>query len=604
MIFNLQTDPKLSNGTTHFIPLGNFKRLDQPQIQDIEAHLPFSKTEKIEKIWGTLGWKDDKPFHERGVVKFSESGQLTEAKGATLKQIEMLYDIYPEIPLHNHRVRERYIDLDDLDIDLPRNISLQEMKELRLDIFLENNEGAVVYLQHSEKDNYDEEEAFIEYLSPQPTDDLNRLDQRNRLTYHIPFQFQRNLRPNGIQETEGASYNVPVHYLELSDEAPEPVLDDSGTPVTLESTSFIVKILTFIRSARTPEEALKGFGSALAKQTQKTILKNQLDKLGRNKYSLLKFKPEVDIRNDSGQFMKVQVGSEIDTSARTLLLIHGTFKDTYGSYEDFITKKYADTDHNYLNFLIKKGHYDQILAFDHPYFWDTPEQNAEWLINGLFENVYFEPDKLDILGVSRGALVGMYMATNVVCMQHLRVRKVLTFSGGASGFMDSIAGISKWISVVKIGAPAPVQKLLIGLASIGLNYLEKNSGLAALKSGNPFLNNLYTTPLQHPVIFKAMVADWNRHVVTGKGWIDTSLKRALASGLDTVLKLFLGWQHDWVIGSAAQRKLPQGHNSFPEPSFEYSGRHGSYFLAGFPKVRVGNKWEEADIYHEITSFLK
>ncbi|MBK6264437.1 hypothetical protein JKA74_05260 [Marivirga sp. S37H4] len=604
MIFNLSTDHKLTNGSTNFIPLGNHHAFGLSQIEEIEARLPFSKTEKINEIWGTLGWKDDKLFQEQGIIEFSESGQLTEAKGATLRQIEMLYDIYPEIPVKKNKVRERYIDLNKLEIEKPGFISLKDMKELRLDIFLENNEGAVVYLQHSEKNNYNEEEAFIEYISPQPTDEDNRLDLRNRLTYHIPFQFGKKLKPDGKEDGSEERFCGPVNYLEVSDEDPDQIVSENGELIDLEKTGFIIKILTFVRSARTPEEALKGIGSAIARETQKSILKSQLDKLGKNKYALLKFVPEVDLLNENGQFVKIETGSDIDLSVKTLILVHGTFKDTYGTFDNFITKKYLNTDHNFLNFLIKNGYYEQILAFDHPYFWDTPEENAQWLIDNFLKDYCFAPNLVDLLGASRGGLLAMHLAISLKSANLLKVRKVLIFSGGPSGFVDSIAGLSKWISVMNIGAPVPLQKLLLGIASIGLSYIGKNSGLAAMKSNSPFLEKLYGDPLEHPVIFKAMVADWNRHLVSGKGRLDTTMKRVLATGLDTVLKLFLGWQHDWVIGSAGQRKLPQGFNAFPEPSYEYSSMHGKYFLKGYPQFKADNKWQEADVYHEILNFLE
>ncbi len=604
MIFNLSKDRKFSNGITNFVPLGNHPSFSPEQKLTIEAHLPFSKTEKIEQIWGTLGWKDDQLFEENGTLQFSKDGNLTDASGATLQQIKMLYDIYPEIPVNGNRVRERYIDLNNLAINTPPNITLKDMKDLRLDLFLDNNEGAVVFIQHSAVADHSEEDAFIEYVSPQPTDDNNRLDQRNRLTFHIPFQFKKKLKPNGVDSTQDSRNLIPVNYLEISDEKPEKLTDETGNIIELEETGFIIKVLTFIRKARTPEEALKGIGANIAKQTGKPIFKTQLDKFGQDKYALLKFAPEINIEDEEGQFVKVVDASAINLSAKTLLLIHGTFKDTYGTFEDFITKKYGGTHHNFLNYLIANKIYDQILAFDHPYFWDTPEDNANWLIDNFFKDTCFESGKLDIMGASRGALLGMYLATDTKMADHLKPHKLLSFSGGASGYIESVAGLSKWISILKMNAPMPVQKLLLGIASIGLNYVHKNSGLAALKPGSAFLEKVYSQPLPSPVYFKSMVADWHRQLITGKGWLDIGMKRALASGIDTVIKLFLGWENDWVIGSADQRKLPQGLNSNPQPSFEYKSMHGKYFIPGYSRRKINGKWESVDIYHEILSFLK
>ncbi len=602
MIFNLEKDQKFSNGSTNFIPLGDHKNLALAEIKAIEAKLYLSKTEKVEEIWGTLGWKDDSLFQERGEIKFSASGQTEEAKGATLRQIEMLYDIYSEIPLKNQKVRERYIDLNELRINKPERITLNDMKELRLDIFLERNEGAVVYLQHSDKENYNDDEAFIEYISPQPTDDNNRLDLRNKLTYYIPYQFGRKLKPEGETKKDRNISGV-VNFLEISEDTPINLTDEDGNVEELEETSFIIKILTFFRNSRTPEEALKSFGSAIARKNRNFLFKEQLDKAGKNKYALLKFVPNVDFNNESGQFTKIKKTDGIDFNAKTLLLIHGTFNDTYGTFDHFISKKYFGSDHNFLNYLIENNYYEQILAFDHPYFWDTPEENAQWLINFL-SGQCFSSNKLDVLGASRGGLLAMYLAANLKSAYTLKVGKVLVFSGGSSGYLNSIAGLSKMISIMKLNAPPSLQKLLLGIASIGVSYLEKNSGLSSMKSGSPFLTKLYSEPLEHPVIFKAMVAEWSPHLVIEKGWIDTTIKRALAAGVDLVIKLFLGAHHDWVIGTAEQRKLPQGLNAFPEPSFEYNSRHGKYFFKGYPKRKIQSQWEDAGVYREILDYLK
>lgn len=601
--FNLDNDRKLSNGITQFVPLGNHKDLNEADISKIQGQLAFSKVEKPENLWGTLGWKDDTPFDEEGKLVFSKEGQDDFAEGQTLEQIEHLYDIYPEIPVKQTSVRERFIDLTDVHISPPKKLTKDNLNELRLELFLKRNEGAIVFIQHGDKNNYNDKDAFLEFVSAEPTSSDNNLTNRTALTFYIPFQIRNELRPNG-KSLASSKKDAHIDYIEVTDKQPKILSDKDAIQDGITQIGFVIKVLTFFRNAQTPEQALKSIGSNVAKKTGNNIVKKQLDKFGQGKYSLRKYVANKSFSDPDKQIIDVSDGEGIDINAKTLIFIHGMFSSFEGSFEDLLSEKYNGSNHNFLNHLATKGRYKQILVFDHPTYWDTPEENAEWLFNGPFKGLTFKRDKVDIITTSRGSLVAMALATSPELAIRLKIRRVLFFSAGGCGFLTSIDGVAKLVSILKRTASGPIQKILLGILSIGLDYTVKNSGLAASIPGSDFLKRVYSAPLPHPVSFKPMVADWNKKLIRNeRRWKEISL-RILASGLDVIIMLFLGTENDWVIGCSEQRKVPAGNMADVREQHNYKCTHGKYFQSGFPLRANRREMGDWDVHDEILKYLR
>jgi len=602
--FKLDSDQKLTNGITNFIPLGNHKALEPSDVASIQSQLKFSKIKKPEGIWGTLGWKDDRPFDEEGTLVFSKDGQDDSAQAQTLEQIEHLYDIYPEIPLEGTKsVRERFIDLTEVQISRPKILTKDNLYELRLELFLDRNEGAIVFVQHGDKDNYNDQNAFLEFISAQPTSSDNNLTNRTALTFHIPFQIRNELRPNG-KSIRSSQKDAHIEYIEVTENEPKVLSDSDAIQEGIKEIGFVIKVLTFFRNAKTPEQALKSIGSNVAKKTGNNIIKKQLDKFGQDKYSLRKYLPNRPFNNPDQQFIDVSDGNGIDYNAKTLLLIHGMFSSFEGSFEEFVSENYNGSNHNFLNHLATKANYKQILVFDHPTYWDTPDENARWLLDNPFKNSEFKRNKLDIITASRGSLVAMALATTPDLAVRIKIRRVLFFSAGACGYLTAINGLAKLVSALKRTAKEPVQKILIGILSIGLDYTVKDSGLAASIPGSDFLKRVYSAPLPHPVSFKPMVADWHKKLIRhDRRWKEVTL-RIVASGLDVITQLFLGSKNDWVIGCSEQRKVPTGYMSDAREQLDYKCTHGKSYQNGFPlkeNKRVMRDWE---VYDEIIKYLR
>jgi|GEM_PF-2562765 len=68
---------------------------------------------------------------------------------------------------------------------------------------------------------------------------------------------------------------------------------------------------------------------------------------------------------------------------------------------------------------------------------------------------------------------------------------------------------------------------------------------------------LDSTPIDPTTRFKAVAADWSKE-------LPSLLKyKPLDIALDAAIKLFLGKEHDWVVGFDAQKITPPGYSDDP-----------------------------------------
>ena len=96
--------------------------------------------------------------------------------------------------------------------------------------------------------------------------------------------------------------------------------------------------------------------------------------------------------------------------ARILLLVHGTFSSTIGSY-GALTEQPAGQ--RFLDSALK--HYDAVLGYDHYTLAETPAQNAEALFEALLGlEGQSQGIEIDAVSYSRGGLVYRYLTEQIV----------------------------------------------------------------------------------------------------------------------------------------------------------------------------------------------
>lgn len=552
---NLFTFQKSESDTRQFLLLG--KPIGQVESVLKKVSEKESLTDR-KGIWGTIGWMNNSPFLADGEIQFSEAGQTTSSVGATLNEIKDLYYINTELTdsSENKRVRERYIDLTNIGFNFPNKFRLNDLPVLRLSIFLEPNEGALVYYQHSNRKDYNDEEAFIEYILPEATDDSHSFN-RSCLNYSFPI--------------------LPVNELEETTEDGIYKLSSKKS-----STGFIIKVLTFIREGEKTDEVFENVINTINK---KSILDSTYEwvheKFGEKKYCLRIFKPNLEYQdgekiNCGGAFVSVGDDNKIDGSKKTLLLLHGTWSSTFGSFKNLIINRGPHgAEPSFLQDVISNGDYEQVIAFDRP----TMSADVYTNINYFFQllgNITFS-QSIDIITTSQGAIVAEALSSLQKTKQHFEIRRVLMFSAAnGCGYFKAADRIGLLLSILRKTATPGVGKVLLAVAQHSANWFVSNPGLAQMHPDSDLLSDILNkVPNSSSTKYINVVSDWDKNLIKGRGKI---FKRVPAILIDGIIKLALGKKHDWVIGCNSQEKCPL--KSSQKNKVEIISMHGKYLDIG------------------------
>lgn len=569
--FDFDLDELFSFNNRTFIPLGGEKPVEK--VKDwFQKKLKKETSEDTADVWGTLGWSDNTPFRLKGKIKHSRRGNTNDGDGHKLteQQIEDLRSINPKLTKNPGEVRERFINFDDVKFDLPDEFDPNDLPQLRLSLFLKPTEGAIVYYEHHEKDNYKDEDAFQEYIMYEK----EAQPMRDRLSYCFPVEPKYQL-----EEVPGK----PGKFRQTNTET---------------GLSFTIKILTYKQSAESEgelyREALSELNSAKNDLLNNGVIMNTL--VGKAKYELLRFDPKSETGSDvidakydkgmvkyGGRFVRVTKAADVNVNAKTLLLIHGTFVDTMKSYHDVILRKGVNGDQpSYLQYLLASGKFEQILAFDHPTLSHDAGQNIQWLKERMRElGLSFKDNPIDVVTTSRGALVGEYMAADPECAELFPMRKVLMFSAAnGSGYFTTGKMISSGLSLWKKSASGPAGKVVLALLQLSVDYILRQPGavLMTINHKQKVLESILAAKPNNPaLIYKCVVSDWHKDLVPKDKW----LMRPATIVLDVVIKLNLGLKNDWVIGCQRQELVPVQSQQHRQPSECRYSVHGAYLRMNY-----------------------
>jgi hypothetical protein len=513
------------NNQFRFVPLGlKPNDLSQAVLGALDRKLKREIAEPVEGIWGTLGWANDKPLSLTGSMNYSATGNTTSVAATS----EVVQDVkaFMGFGKNEKPVIERFINLSDVDFKYNRakKLNLKNLPNLQLTLFLQPDEGAVVFYQHSKKGKHEDESASIEYILPNAT--KNHTTNRDRLDYIFPI--------------------VPPKQLALDDNTEQVLFTDQERDI-----DFIVKILTFKREIKHPTDLMKSVTATInEKITQdhqadirEAAIESVLDQdviyapfnfLGKRKYKLLKYDPAKHDFIDQTDTMT------IDASQKTLLLNHGTFSSTQGTYGELYGQANC-----VLSELITSGKFQQIIAFDHPTVSHDVSENVDWLYNKL-AGLQFELP-VTILGFSRGALVSKWLSSDKK-NKNFKVDHILTFSGAYGvGYLTRARQLAKGLSMLKYVIPPPAGVYVAALAQFSVKYIAGLPGLDAMAPRGKRLNKVMKSNHLNPeTTLQTVAADWKPRLAPPG-------RRPVSFILDASLKLILGWKHDWVVGFKNQQ---------------------------------------------------
>lgn len=577
-----------------FIVLGKTDAFDAGNNhQLLEDKIQKRNKQKLDFAWGTLGWADNREFKLKGNLLYSEAGNTDEGiseqgrNPITIDHVRELREIHSEL-MPDDKIMERALNFDEVDFDIPEVFTEATLPKLRLSVFLEEGEGAIVYYQFNERDNLNDEDAAIEYIQCESTKDFG--GERDRLTYHIPV--------------------IPKKLLDVVSEQNE-TFKQSDDP---NPNSFIVKILTFKRKKFDPNSFLKDVASNLSKMAKEKafdLAENVLyDKVGADKYRFMVFDPNVNktylhkkkIYPMGGDFFRVRTPEMIDNNAKTLFLIHGTFVNTNSSYLD-VWRIYDGETQSFLQHLISSGKYEQIIALDHPTISVGAHHNVNYLKEQMdLYNVSFTKE-VDVITTSRGALIAECISGDPDLANSMRLNKVMMFSAAnGCGYFRVGSYLSKGLSAWKKSASGVVGKIILAIAETSVEFVLQLDGcrdMTPRNMGNSTLDVILSKrPNNRNTIYKNVVADWNKSL-HDKFWA-----KLWRTPTDLVIKAALGWRHDWVIGCKSQELVPDHSRSKRVRQLDVRSIHGGYLNKEYIQNKRGKGLARGfNIHEEIEDYF-
>ena len=283
-----------------------------------------------------------------------------------------------------------------------------------------------------------------------------------------------------------------------------------------------------------------------------------------------------------------------DRPARILLLVHGTFSSTIGSY-GALTEQPAGR--RFLGLAL--DHYDAVLGYDHFTLAETPAQNAENLFEELLK--LLEKSKgieIDAISFSRGGLVYRYLTEQIVPFEktQLAFRKAIFVACTNGGtelandenwkylvdfYTNMLAGASRLLGKLP-NAKLPMVIFRQSVKTIGslVKYMAQDAvqdnavpGLSAMEPEGRFVTAINTMPLTRTRpgarFYYAIGSDFEPDKGTYSGELGKRLAIKVADGLvdrlmgeanDLVVDTDSMFVIDPVTSAKLLEKLPFGKN--------------------------------------------
>jgi hypothetical protein len=298
-----------------------------------------------------------------------------------------------------------------------------------------------------------------------------------------------------------------------------------------------------------------------------------------------------------------------NATPRVLLLVHGTFSSTLGSYGALGITDWGRA------FLEDAGrNYDLILGFDHPTLSDDPLQNAVELERLLATAPWKNPPVFDAVGFSRGGLVLRSLIEMVGPNAATPPRFEKAILVGATNGGTQLAEPDNWKSLIDLytnlimGAsrllgmvapsPAPVAAVMTGLVEgIGsfAKYLAIEAvsrggipGLAAMEPDGEFVTKLNQTqpgqPTPEEIAYFAITSDFQS---TLSGQTANRLPaRLLQAVADRMVDRLMGSSNDLVVDTASMTAIDLATPGFVREVCEFGSNPRVYHTVYFVQPEV------------------
>jgi hypothetical protein len=285
---------------------------------------------------------------------------------------------------------------------------------------------------------------------------------------------------------------------------------------------------------------------------------------------------------------------------RVLLMVHGTFSSTMGSFGALGRLPWGR------EFLDRaRKHYDFVLGFDHKTLSEDPEANARALLAALRQLDLPSPPVIDAVAYSRGGLVLRVFAEKLLPASDWRARVERVAFVGCTHGGTALADPENWHSLLDLytnvavagtrvleavggGLPATILgetvKTLAGLArAIVVRAVEEENvpGLAAMRPGSALTKDLLARPAPRESRYFAVTADFEPDPSAASPGMSTRLVELLADGV--IDRLMGKAANDLVVDTESMTRLGDNHL---EERLEFGTTGAVYHTVYFPQVDV------------------
>jgi hypothetical protein len=297
-----------------------------------------------------------------------------------------------------------------------------------------------------------------------------------------------------------------------------------------------------------------------------------------------------------------------DRPPRILLLVHGTFSSTLGSFGALGATPYGQA---LLGRLLT--HYDAVLGYDHRTLSDDPDANAREMLAALRTAAWdpAAPPVIDAVAFSRGGLVLRSLLERVVPESDFRPEIGRAIFVGCTNSGTQLAEPEKWhalsdlytnlavaagraVSLIPSARPVAglVTELVRGLGAL-VKYLATHvvndraiPGLAAMEPDGEFvivLNRLQPgQPAAADCRYYAITGEFEPRGSSGLGF-PAKLGLRLADGF---MDRLMSEANDLVVHTASMAAVDLGEGDFVKERFAFHPDRGVYHTVYFHEVET------------------
>lgn len=302
-----------------------------------------------------------------------------------------------------------------------------------------------------------------------------------------------------------------------------------------------------------------------------------------------------------------------DRAARVLLLVHGTFSSTAGSFGALGGTPWG---REFLSGVL--ANYDAVIGFDHPTLSEDPLVNAVDLLARLQRRQWTHPPQFDAVVFSRGALVFRSLVDHLLPAANWSARfDRAVFVGCTNGgtplaepdnwhalvdlYTNLATGVARVLGMMPqaVAATKILSELVHGLGAL-VKYMATEAvtrgsvpGLAAMEPDGDFVAKINETQPGQPTAentwFYAITSQFEARVLDGDHEpkeLPRRLVLALADGFaDQLMK---NAPNDLVVDTPSMTRIDPHAGQFVRDTFDFGATPQVYHLNYFTRPEVTN----------------